>query len=218
MDIGDPLERDGRRFVENLEELLTRSSPGDPIPGLDAIDGADPSGTVYCVVDLGGALSQVGIADGWWMAVGPHGVAAAVLQALRSARDKAGLARLVLNRHGRPSGVPTAGYQTLFTSEPPRELPPYDAPDFADALWRKVNRAATILDNAERFARRRDSAERREVAGPRGLFRVVLLGVRVVSALVNERGLRASDADELAADARDALLAATPSFARHGEI
>jgi hypothetical protein len=218
MDVGDPRERDVRRFVENLEDLLTHSRPGDPVPGLEAIEGADVSGTVYCMVDLGGALSQVGITDGWWEAVGPHGVAAAVLQALRFARDKAGLARMVLNRFGRPYEVSTPDYQTLFTSEPPRELPPYDAPDFAEALWRKVNRAATILDNAERFARQRDGAERREVTGPRGLFRVVLSGVSVISALVNEDGLRSSDADELAADARDALLAALPSFARHGEM
>jgi hypothetical protein len=217
MDVDDRRERDVRRFVENLEDMVTSTRAGDPLPGLDGIDGTDASGTVSCVVDLGGGLSRVGITDGWWQAVGPHGVAAAVLQALRFARDKAGLARMVLARHGRPYTTAALDYHTLFTDEPPHDLPPYDAPDFADALLRKVNRAAAVLDNAQRFARERDGGGRREVTGPRGLFRVVLVGVTVVGALVNEPGLRALDADELAADARDALLAARPSFVRHGE-
>jgi hypothetical protein len=217
MDVGDRRARDARRFVENVENLVASTRPGDPLPVLDGIEGTDLSGTVDCVVDLGGALSRVGIIDGWWEAVGPHGVAAAVLQALRFARDKAGLARMVLARHGRPYTGAAPDYQMLFTAEPPRGLPQYDAPDFADALLRKVNRAVTVLDNAQRFARERDGAQPREVTGPRGLFRVVLAGVTVVGAMVNEQGLRASDADELAADARDALLAARPSFIRYGE-
>ncbi len=80
MAVGDQREREVRRFVEDLEDSLTHARPGDPLPALDAIDGTDASGTVHCVVDLGGALSQVRIADGWWEAVGPPGVAAAVLQ------------------------------------------------------------------------------------------------------------------------------------------
>ena len=219
MDANDLQERDARRFVQNLEDIVPGSRPGDPVPGLEAIDGTDSSGTVYCVVDLGGALLRVGIVDGWWGAVGPGGVAAAVLQSLRFARDKAGLARMVLSRHGRSAPVPVPDYQTLFTSEPHRELPPYDAPEFSDELSRKVARAARILANAERFARERDSGVRREVAGPRGMFRVVLSGSAVVvGAAVDENGLRAVDGADLAADARDALLAARPRFAGIGEM
>jgi hypothetical protein len=218
MQVSELQERDARRFVENLEDMVAGSRPGDPVPGLDAIDGTDTSGTVYCVVDLGGTLLQVGIVDGWWEAVGPQGIAEAVLQSLRFARDKAGLARMVLSHHGRSSGLPRPDYETLFTSEPHRELPPYDAPDFPEELSRKVDRAARILQNAERFARERDSSERREVTGPRGLFRVVLAGFAVVGAAVDEYGLRAVDGADLAADARDALLAARPRFAGNGEM
>ncbi len=126
---------------------------------------------------------------------------------MRFARDKAGLARMVLNRHGRSVAVPGPDYETRFTSEPRRELPPYDAPDFPDELSRKVERAARILHNAERFARERDSGIRREVTGPRGMFRVVLAGFTVVGEVVDENSLRDGDGDDLAADARDALLA-----------
>lgn len=212
MTVSDMQERDARRFVENIEDMVSGSRLGDPIPGLDAIEGSDSSGTVYCVVDLGGSLLQVGIVEGWWDAVGPHGIAAAVLESLRFARDKAGLARMVLNHHGRPSAVSEPSYQTLFTSEPHRELPPYDSPDFPSELSRKVERAAQILANAERFARERDSGVRSEMTGPRGLFRVELSGSAVVGAAVNEQGLRAADGSELAADACDALLAARRRF------
>lgn len=217
VEVSDLQERDARRFIENIEDLVSGMRPGEPVPGLDAIDGTDGSGTVRCVVDLGGNLLQVRVVDGWWEAVGPRGVAAAVLQSMRFARDKAGLARRVLSRHGRSVAVPSPDYATLFTSEPHRELPPYDAPDFPEELSRKVERAARILQNAERFARDRDSGIRREVPGPRGLFRVVLSGYTVVGALVDEHSLRAVDGDDLAADARDALLAARPR-ARNGEM
>lgn len=195
-------ERDARRFLENLEDALARARPGDPLPGLGAIDGTDATGTVYCVVDLGGTLSQVGIVDGWWTEVGPNGVAAAILQALRFARDKATLARMLLDRHRFPYDM-----SAPFARLPPLELPPYEDPSFVDALWRKVNRAASVLADAARFAEERDSGRRREVTGPRGLFRVMLSGFTVVGALVNEQGLRPSDGTELAADARDALMA-----------
>lgn len=216
--MSDLRERDARRFVDNLEDMLAGSRPGESVDGLAAIDGTDDSGTVYCVVDLGGAVLRVDIVDGWWEAVGPRGVAAAILRALRSARDKAGLARMVLRRHGRSAAVPSPDYQTLFTSEPHRELPPYDAPDFSDELSRKVERAARILANAERFARERDSGARREVTGPRGMFRVVLSGTAVVGATVDEYGLRTADSAELAADALDALRAARLRFAENGEM
>lgn len=213
--VSDLQVRDARRFVENLEDVVARTRPDAPVPGLDAIEGPDSSGTVFCVVDAAGALMQVGIVDGWWEALGPGGVAAAVLQALRFARDKAGLARLVLHRHGRAATVAGPDLETLFTSEPHRDLPPFGAPDLGDAMARKVERAARILNNAERYARERDSGVRREVTGPRGLFRVVLSGFTVVGAAVNEQYLRAGDGADLAADARDALLAARP---RTGEM
>ncbi|MCU7725756.1 hypothetical protein ODJ79_18660 [Actinoplanes sp. KI2] len=210
-------ERDARGFLTNLEDLVSRARPGGHSPVPDAIDGVDQSGTVYAVVDLGGSLRQVQIVAGWWDAVGSHGVAAAVLESLRFARDKAGLARMLLDRHRIPYVVPAPGYQSLFTGDPPRELPDYDAPDFPDELLRKVSRAASVLSSAERLARERDSGEPREVAGPRGMFYVLLRGLSVVGARVNEYALRPEDGDELAADARDALLAARRPFANGWE-
>jgi hypothetical protein len=209
--------RDARRFLENFEDMAAHLRPGEPVPHIGGIEGTDPTSTVYCVVQLDGTLSQVGIVDGWWDAVGPGGVASAVLDALGFAREKATMARLVLDRYGHPYQAATPDPSTLFTSEPSRPLPPYDAPDFQDALVRKVNRAATILANVERFTQARDSAERRVVTGPRGMFRVILTGFTIVGAEVSEHGLHPSDAADLAQDARDALLAARPSFSNHGE-
>jgi hypothetical protein len=200
--------RDARRFVANLEDELRRSHPGEPLARLDVIDGSDASGTVYCSVRLAGGLIQVGIMDGWWRAVGPRSIAATVLQALGYAREKAGIAQLVLARHGRSLPKPD-----LPTIESGYEPPLDDVAEWADAARRKIDRAAAVFATVDRLARQAGSNELREVTGPRGMFRVQLLGIHVVGATVNEYGLRPEDAADLADDAREALLAAQPSMA-----
>lgn len=214
---GDRGARDARAFVENVEELVRRMRPGEVAPAI-SVDGDDVSGTVYCVVDVGGALTRVGIDDGWWDALGPSGVARAVLDAMRFAKAKAAMARLVLDRHGcRVSREPVdlAGLFTATTSEP---LPPYAADGFVDVLARKADRALTILDAAQRFGRTCDPSRRRVVSGPRGMFRVHLAGLDVVGAEVDEDGLRRSDADPLAVDALAALSAATSPVYRTQQV
>ncbi|MGC9670635.1 hypothetical protein ACNTMW_29330 [Planosporangium sp. 12N6] len=207
--------RDTRRFVENLEDALAHTPPGQPVPGLDSIEGADASGTVYCVIRLDGHPVQVGITDGWWNAVGPHAIASAVLQAYRFAREKATFARMVLRRHGRTWEPPSEG-----RDEDPYE-PSYPAghsgADDLDTLRRQIDQATADMAAAMRLLDQVSSDEPREVSGPRNLFTLVVRGTVIESARVNEYGLRPEDASELAADARDALLAARPSYARHGE-
>ncbi len=203
--------RDARIFAGTIEDMAARVRPGEPVPGLDGIDGTDRSGTVHCVVDLRGGLLRVGIDQGWWERVGPGLIGSAILDALRFARSKATMARLVLDRYGHPAGGPPGDLGALFTAEPSTPLPPYDAPGFPGALARKAGRTMTILDSAERFARTRQSAQRRVVTGPRGLFRVVLSGAGIVGAEVNEHGLHPSDAADLAEDASAALRAAAPA-------
>jgi hypothetical protein len=83
----DGRTRDARTFVANFEDSIAHLRPGEPIPA-SAIDGADETGMVYCAVDVTGALQQVGIADGWWDALGPGCVANLVLSALRFAKAK----------------------------------------------------------------------------------------------------------------------------------
>jgi hypothetical protein len=211
----DRRTRDARTFVENFEDMVAHLRPGEPVPAVGGIDGTDATGTVYCVVDTDGALLRVGIDDGWWDALGPGRVAGAVLEALRFAKAKATMARLVLDRHGHPADGAPRDLGMVFTSEPSEPLPSYEASDFPEALSRKANRSLTILDRAETFSRLRDSAERRVVTGPRGLFRVILSGAEIVGAETNEYGLRRSDAADLAEDARAALQAA--SSTPHGE-
>jgi hypothetical protein len=209
--------RDTQRFVENFEDMAAHLRAGDPVPDVGGIEGTDESGTIYCVVDIGGTLSQVSIVDGWWEAVGPGAVAAAILDAMRYAKSKATIARLILDRYGHPyrPAVPDAG--TLFAGEPSEPLPPYESDDFNAALSRKLERTMTVLTNAERFGRAADSPERRAITGPRGMFTVILSGFEIVRAEVAEHGLGPSDGPELAADARDALLAARPSLPAYGE-
>jgi hypothetical protein len=204
----DRRARDARIFVGNIEDAVARVRPGEPVPGVDRIDGTDRSGTVFCVVDLAGRLQRVGMDDGWWDAVGPGRIAYAVLDALRFAKSKATVARLVLERHGHPAGGPPVDFGALFTSEPSTPLPDYDAADFPAALARKAGRAMTILENAERVSRTRESAERQVVTGPGRMFRVLLAGGDIVGAEVNEHGLHPADAAALAADATAALRAA----------
>jgi hypothetical protein len=213
----DRRARDVQRFVENFEDMAAHLRPDDPVPDVGGIEGADESGTIYCVVDVGGTLSQVGIVDGWWDAVGPGHVAAAILDAMRFAKSKATMARLILDRYGHPYRAPVSDAGTLFAAAPSEPLPPYESDDFNAALARKLDRTMTILSNAERFSRAADSPERRVVTGPRGMFSVVLSGFEIVRAEVNEYGLGPSDGPELAADARDALLAARPSLHAQGE-
>ncbi|MFI7602345.1 hypothetical protein [Actinoplanes sp. NPDC049681] len=203
--------------MTNLEDEMRDARPGEPVRGLDAIEGSDASGTVYCVVDLTGAVVQVGITDGWWEEVGAHGVAPAVLQALQLAREKAGIAKLMLARYGRPLPSPSPA---VSHAEPE---PEYAGPEYddqagrAEAARRKIDRAAASLAESSRFLRAVNSGERRQVVGPRGLFRVHVEGLRVVGASVNEHGLRADDAAALADDAREALLAVRGRLADHGE-
>jgi hypothetical protein len=203
---------DASRFLTNLEDEVRGARFGAPVRGLDAIEGSDASGTIYCVVDLTGAVVQVGIADGWWDAVGAHGVAPAVLQALRLAREKAGIAKLVLARYGHrlPSPSPVA---THAESESEYD----DQASRVESARRKIDRASSSLAESDRFMRAINNGEGRDVVGPRGLFRVHVVGVRIVGASVNEHGLRADHAGDLANDAREALLAVRAPFANLGE-
>jgi hypothetical protein len=203
---------DTSRFVTNLEDEVRGMRPGAPVRGPDAVEGSDASGTVYCVVDLTGGVLQVGITDGWWDEVGAHGVAPAVLQALQLAREKAGIAKLVLLRYGHPLPSPSPA---ATHAEP--EAADNDQASRVEAARRKIDRAYASLAESDRFMRAMNSSERRYVAGPRGLFRVHVVGVRVVGASVNEHGLRAEDAGDLADDAREALLAVRAPFADLGE-
>jgi len=203
---------DTSRFVTNLSDEVRGTRPGAPVRGLDAIEGSDASGTVYCVVDLTGAVRQVGITDGWWEEVGAHGVAPAVLQALQLAREKAGIAKLVLVRYGHP--LPSPG-PAATRAEPE---PAYDdQASRVEAARRKIDRAYASLAESDRRLRALNSGEGRHVVGPRGLFRVHVVGVRIVGASVDERALRADDAGDLANDAREALRAVRAPSADPGE-
>jgi hypothetical protein len=175
------------------------------------VKGADQTGTVSCVVDLSGRLVKVGIDNRWWDTLGPDRVGHAVLDALRFAKYKAGMARLVLLDYGREVDQKHPDPETLFTTEPPEELPPFDDPRFEGALMREANRTLEVLEEAERFIRRRDSHERQEIYGPHRLFRVILSGLDIVDVELSDHGLHRPSGEILAEDACAALQAASPS-------
>lgn len=201
MPVGDLRVRDVERFVANFEDMATSLRLGEPAPET-AVEGVDASGTVYCVVSLGGVVSQVNIVDGWWEPVGPRGIAAAVLDAWRFAREKAGWGRLILHQAGHSYDPDPA----LPAPEVP--LPAHDSPDYLAAVQSKLRQTAAVLSEIRQLTRARDLKEKKVVAGPRRMFEVVVEGLQVVGARADEYGLRPEDAADLADDARAALLAA----------
>jgi hypothetical protein len=198
----DDRTRDAAAFAQRVEDLVATIRPGAPVPELDRIEGADRSGTVYCVVDRFGAVQDVYVDPGWWTALGPTRVAAAILDALDYARSKAALAMAVLSRHGHRPRLPE---DTSQVAGPPIDVPHVDSPDFERAIEAKLDRGYAILDAVRRL---RDDAERRErrvVTGPSGLFQVRLLGPVVEGADVVGAELAPHDGDRIASDARLAL-------------
>lgn len=201
---------DALAFVGSVEEMVRRLHSGEQAPTM-SVTGDDASGTVRCVVDVDGTLTRIDIDDGWWDTLGPGSVAEAVLQAMRFAKSKAAMTRLILDRYGWRVAPAPVNLGRLFAAEPSEPLPPYAAVGFPAALARKANRALVILDAAQRFARTSDPSLRRVVAGPRGMFRVHTAGPDVVGAEVDEGSLHRSDAATLAADALAALSTAASS-------
>ncbi|OJF10316.1 hypothetical protein BG844_32590 [Couchioplanes caeruleus subsp. caeruleus] len=191
----------------DLEDLVSRAAPGQPVRGLEQIDGTDSSGTVYAVVDLTGALLRIGLDDSWWEQVGPRTVGPAILQAVRGAKDKAAAARMMLHQHGHEVPAPAYDPASAFTDMPPVPLPDYDSERFQDVLARNLRRAEEILTNADRFSRLQEPGAERTVSGPRGLFSVVVRGSQIIEARVDTFMVGPGSGAELALDARDALRA-----------
>ncbi|MFB9331187.1 hypothetical protein [Actinoplanes octamycinicus] len=196
-------EKDARRFWRNLEDAVAQTRPGQPVPGLSSIEGSDNSGTVYCVVDLGGDPIRVELFNGWWDTVGPTRVGPAVLDAFRFAREKAGLASLLLRRHRLPRRGPRRRLEVATL------MPAFGASDGAAELRRSMVRAADQAEAVLGLVEASRGGRRREVHGPRGLFSVTMDGWQITSAAVIDR-VRADDGEALAMDACDALLAACP--------
>jgi hypothetical protein len=198
----DDRTRDAAAFAQRVEDLVATIRPGAPVPELDRIEGADRSGTVYCVVDRFGAVQDVYVDPGWWTALGPTRVAAAILDALDYARSKAALAMAVLSRHGHRPRLPE---DTSQVAGPPIDVPHVDSPDFERAIEAKLDHAFAVLKAARRLRESLDDPQPRTVSGPSGLFRVNVLGVVIQGAEVDESRLSPYDADGLASDARHAL-------------
>jgi hypothetical protein len=195
---------EARRFVRELEQSLARTSRHLPVKGWDRLSATDRTATVTCLVDGRGDFVDLRIGPDWWLAVGPSVIASAVLEALQSAQDKAMLAMTLLRRRGlaTPASAPLS----------PRTDPP-QRPRNAWAEWAaaeaNVERGYALMTIADRVVELRDSPQPRTIDGPRGLFRLGLVGFTITHAEVNLHGLSAADTERLAEDARDALRLAT---------
>jgi len=175
---------DAHQFVADVDRLAAEAQCGDP-PRLDRITGPDRSGTAFAVVDSVGRFVDIGLRPGWWTALGPDGVAAALLEALETARLKAALVPMILRRHG---------------------ITPPAGEGFLDAARGRIAEAYRLIDDVG--GRSPDQRAVRVVAGPRGLFRLVLRGCHIDRAEVAAAGLTAGDTDRLVADCRAALAEA----------
>jgi len=201
----DPRLPDARQFAEQLQRKAASTPPGQPVDGLDRIPGADASDTVTCFVNLHGDFVDLSLRSDWWYSLGPSGIAAAVLDALVFAQQKSVFAMAVLDRHGRRAE--TRGENPYTFLQAPDSPHPGDPEAEVAEAYAKLRRTASIVDAADRIGRMRDTAQRRVITGPRGLFQVTTAGFGLQQADVN--ALSAADADLLAEDARAALLQAT---------
>ncbi|ROT32404.1 hypothetical protein [Micromonospora sp. HM5-17] len=145
-------------------------------------------------------MQDVHIGPGWWAALGPTRVAAAVLDALSYARSKAALAMTTLGRHGHRPQLPPAP-----EIAPPIDVPHVDSPGFERAIEARLDRAFAMLEAARRIRESLADPQPRTVSGPSRLFRVTVLGAVVQSAEVDEDHLGPYAGGELANDARLAL-------------
>ncbi|MEV4641318.1 hypothetical protein AB0J80_28645 [Actinoplanes sp. NPDC049548] len=187
---------------------MIATTPRDqPVDGLDRIPGSDASDTVTCYVDVRGEFVDLSLRSDWWYTLGPSGIASAVLDALAFAQEKSLVASTLLEQYGRRAGVRDDNPYT-FLQGPDTPYPADPEAEVAEA-YAKVRRTASIVDAADRIGRMRDSAQPRVIAGPRDLFRLTMAGFDLRQADVNENALSAADADQLAEDARAALVQAT---------
>jgi hypothetical protein len=109
---------EAQRFAADLDRDLRVARPGESLPRLDAIEGSDATGTVYCVVGLDAKVRRVVITDGWWHQLGPRGVAQAVLQALSWAEAKTGVAQTMLVDRGFPLPEPQRQPASEYDDQP----------------------------------------------------------------------------------------------------
>ncbi|GAA2564232.1 hypothetical protein GCM10010435_40630 [Winogradskya consettensis] len=203
----DPRAPDARHFAERLRNAVANTPRDLPVDGLDRIPGADVSDTVTCFVNVHGDFVDLNLQSDWWYTVGPSGVAAAVLDALAFAQEKSSIAMAILGHyHRRVEERDDNPFSFLQTADVPYSRDPES--EIAEA-YEKVRRTASLVDVADRMSRRRETAQQRVIAGPRGFFRLTMAGFELQHADVDENALSASDAGLLAEDARAALVQAT---------
>jgi hypothetical protein len=172
---------DVRQFVTEVERLAAQVPGGGPPPRFDRITGPDRTGTAFAVVDAVGRFTDIGLHSAWWLALGPAGVAEALLEALATARLKAALVPMIL-RHAASSKL-VIEQHTLGDG-------------FLDAAGGRIAEAGRLIDDAGP-----EPPAVRVIAGTRGLFRLHLRGNRIERAEVTG----VPDTDLLVADAREVL-------------
>ncbi|MFI5496042.1 hypothetical protein [Actinoplanes sp. NPDC051859] len=202
----DPRISGARIFAEQLRHAITATSPDLPVDGLDRIPGSDATGTVTCYVDVRGDFVDLSIQSDWWYSVGPAGIASAVLDALAFAQEMSLIAMATLSHYGRTVKAREVDVSEFFPSQ---EEPVANLAAETAAASKKIDRAISIVDAADRIGRLRDNPQQRLITGPRGLFHITMTGFAVQRADVNEGALSASGADLLVEDARAALTQAS---------
>ncbi|GIM91241.1 hypothetical protein [Paractinoplanes toevensis] len=175
---------DARQFITEVERLAAQVPGGGPPPRLDRITGPDRSGTAFAVVDALGRFVDIGLHSAWWLALGPAGVADALLEALATARLKAALVPMIL-RHAM-SPMLAVEQHTVRDG-------------FLDAAGGRIAEAGRLIDDAGP-----EPPAVRVITGTRGLFHLHLRGNRIDRAEVTG----VPDTDLLVADAREVLASA----------
>ncbi|GIF24565.1 hypothetical protein BJ973_008044 [Actinoplanes tereljensis] len=179
--------------MTEVEQLAAQVPGGGPPPRFDRITGPDRTGTAFAVVDEVGRFVDIGLHPAWWLALGPAGVADALLEALATARLKAALVPMILRRHGHtPSSILVVEQHTVGNVA------------FLDAARGRIAEASRLIADADP-----EPPAARVITGTHGLFRLHVRGSRIDRAEVTG----VPDTDRLVADAREVLMALTSGHA-----
>ncbi|WP_199512150.1 hypothetical protein [Nucisporomicrobium flavum] len=185
--IGDP-ESLRRRAEEAIAGLEIDIRPGA------ALEGTDPSSSVWVSVRPDGVVADVSISRRWHERIPADQLGAAILAAYHQAEHKRALA-----------GARTTDDDNGDSDAAPSPLTETDDPRWLEFVWETLNDSRRRLAQMSAPRLHEAAAEECTVAGPAGLVRLRVVGTSVRDVLIDGVHTARRDPEALAADVRSAF-------------